>query len=162
MSTDCCYTEKQKNILEYIYIVSIFIWIFICFFCGITRKITLMSIFLIISPIVILFIAYSNIGKINKNVEKLNSQTNFISLGLLVAIPLLSWIKTQKESESRVYEERSILIFIVFTMISPLDVWVSEEKQAYVLHIKSISQIFLLFLLIAILVEFFTDKVSIK
>lgn len=161
-NNNCCYDSQTLRNLRFLYAMAICLWVVILNGCGISRKISTISLSIMFFPIALMILAMANLHKITKTIEEYNSKANYISLGLIVAIPLLSWIKTQKETENRAYEKTSMVLFVMLIMITPMDVWVSEKDQAYVVHIKSICQIFVLAILVSMLLNYFDDRVTIK
>lgn len=157
-SGDCVYDNTVTTRLKIIYATSIAVWILIVWSMGVLKKKTISSMFILLFPIIVLAIAAINVSHVSKEVEQINENTSNINWGVLVALPLITWVKGQKEGVERDSNEISIVLFVMLVMITPVDVWVSKRSQSYVIHIKSILQLYTLGILLHLLLSYFSTK----
>ena len=81
---------------------------------------------------------------------------NYLSLGLVIVLPLLSWMSKDYGGNRQKFVAILILALIL-TMLSLVDFWTSRPWQSLVKHIKSILQTGALILLMYALYSYYID-----
>jgi uncharacterized membrane protein YkgB len=132
------YTEERAVQIELVYIVAIVFWLFIVTWFVLYETDGIGFIILAI-PVVIFLTGYINSHVLSEEVEKENFQANYFAIGLLIIIPLLTWMNKEYTGDKRRFT--SILVLaIIIVLLSLLDVWVSKEYLSVTKHVKSALQ----------------------
>lgn len=147
------YDEKQLFWVNSIYIFSITMWfVIVWYFRLYTGK---AAVFLWI-PLVAFFISYSNTNYLNKEVEECMSKANYLSIGVILALHLLVWIgKDLKIDRDKFITV--VMIAVLFTMITFIDIWVDPCYIPVFIHFQSSLQTMAISLLIYALATYLLD-----
>ncbi len=136
------YDQKTTLTIQYLYIFSSILWIFIIFFLKFYLSGPVGWIFLII-PLAIFGVNLDNAKHHTQDVEDDMFQGNFFSFGYLIILFLINWEKVK--FKKRLFTIlMAILILILFSIY---DVWLPKKKIIYVKHFRSILQTLALSLL---------------
>lgn len=147
-------TPPNKVIyLQLIYVVAILFWIFLLAILELYKTDILGAVILAI-PFVIFIFGYYNSHVITKDVEDNVFQANYLSIGLLIMLPLMTWINRDYQGDKRRFTSILVLALILI-MVSLLDVWVATEWLPIVKHCKSVLQTTALVMLIYALYTYY-------
>lgn len=133
--------------LKIIYILSIIIWLVIILLFRLYNT-DIVGLIILMIPFVTFTIGYYMSHLVTKEVERSLFQTNFITVGLIVILPLLTWINKDFTGDRGQFVSVLVLA-IILMLLSILDVWVPEGCWLSVArHIRSVLQTMSLILVI--------------
>lgn len=105
-------------------------------------------------PVIIFAIAFANVENHTVKTAGQMLKGNVLSFMFLAISLLLNWFKIG--DKKKVY--RSMILAVLFIMVSLLDFWVQEKDTIFIIHIKSITQTFAIVLLIYSLFIRYSDN----
>ncbi len=151
-----CYEKHEHKNLKVLYIVAIIVWILLLALLCILPPKDIIEIVLISIPIIAFLVAIFSIHTITESVEQMMLKANLLTLGLLVALPLINWAK-DVSPESKEMFMKIAATAIILSLLTLIDWWV-DKKYLYLLkHIKSIVQTYAIVLLMIGLYKFFCE-----
>jgi hypothetical protein len=140
------YGRKKTLSVQLLYLFAAVIWIIFCAVMGFTN-IPWVGLVILAIPLVIFGIGFFNANKITVEVEDTIFMANYLSIGLLIVIPLLAWMdKVNNNNKERVIT--AMIAGIVLSMLSLVDIWVRPKWLSFIKHLKSVLQTASLTLLI--------------
>lgn len=143
---------QDPILVRIMYVFAIIFWTLIILYWRIDFS-SLVSSLIIIIPYVLFAISFSSAGLCDQEVEGFLMRGNILTLGLVIAVPLLSWYASYYTGDKKKFI--SIASFaIVLSMMSLLDVWVSPKYLCAIMHLRSILQTIGVILLVYIMTEF--------
>lgn len=149
------YAAHIATTVKWTYISAIVLWIIlIIFFCF--YKTTYFGYMILALPVVIYIIGFLNASGTVESDDAIYA-CNYLSIGLLVVLPLLTWLD-KKENAHKTAILEAMIIAIILLMLSLIDVWVKPQWLSVVKHIKSIFQTASLTLLIYALYMFYMGR----
>jgi hypothetical protein len=92
-------------------------------------------------------------GSITKEEEEELYRANYLSIGLIVVLPLLVWMNKEYKGNKKKFVG-IIVIAIIFTLLAMIDIWVSRPWISLLFHIQGIFETYALVLLIYALYDF--------
>lgn len=152
-----CYKDSQHSTLQILYIFAIIIWLLLTAVYGLILPKDHIEMFILCLPILSFVITFCSVHLITSSVESNMLKANLLTLGLLVALPLLNWSK-EATYENKVLFMKLAATAIIFSMITLIDWWTPCKWTFLVKHIKSILQTFAIVLLIFGLYRFFCES----
>src|SRR5579872_4571489 len=83
--------SQTGNYLRVLYVMAMILWLIIigCFHLGDT---TAIGWFILIIPFIVFIVGYLTAPLITKEVEDSVFQANFLAIGLIIILPLLTWV----------------------------------------------------------------------
>lgn len=147
------YGRNKIATVQTIYILMAFIWIGLILILSLYNTSPGGWIILAI-PFVVFLIGFLNASVLSISVEVDLASTNFLTLGLIIIIPLLTWISGNYNGDKTQF----ILIVItalILSLLSMIDIWVKKKWITVVRHIKSALQTMSLTLLIFLLFTYY-------
>jgi hypothetical protein len=149
------YTPEQVEMVQWVYIVALVAWIFII--CAFRLWDTDFIGWVILAiPLVIFFSGYANADHLTVEIEKENFQANYFTIGLVLILPLLTWVKKGYHGDSDHFIR--ILVFaIIIILLSLLDIWVEKQYMTVAKHVKSVFQTIAIVLIIYAFYSFYID-----
>lgn len=157
------YTDIQLFYIRGLYLIAILIWVLIVIFFRLFDG-DIISCIIILLPIVIFALNYCFVGGVDTTLEEQLFQINYLSLGVLLVLPMLSWINGGKGQRKDKFI-RILVLSIILSMLSMIDIWVSREWLSFVVHLKSIFETVALILMIYALYTYYVhdgDEILIK
>jgi len=148
ISSDKCmyYSDDIVEQIQFVYILALVVWLLIiCVFKLYLSD--LIGWIIIAIPPIIFITGYCNSYYLCEDVEKENFQSNYFAIGLLLILPLLTWVNTDYKGDREKFT-RILVLAIIIVMLSLLDVWVRKEYLSVSKHVKSALQTISLVLLI--------------
>lgn len=132
---------RRSRMIVIIYVVGIILWIILILALDLftTGKLTLISFFIILIPIAIFAFGIYNSKSITVEVEDELFVADYLPFGLIIVIPLLTWISKDYKGDKRQFINITI-VAIILSMLSILDVWVAPKNLFAIKHIKSVLQ----------------------
>lgn len=150
------YASHITTTVKWIYGTAIILWILlILFFCF--NKTSYFGYIILALPVIIYIIGFINASGVNVESDDTIYACNYLSIGLLVVLPLLTWLD-KKENANKIAIIEAMIIAIILCMLSLIDVWVKPQWVAVVRHIKSVFQTASLALLIYALYMFYVGR----
>jgi hypothetical protein len=156
------YTGSQTTLIGAVYVGAAIVWI------GLVHKFKLikqsknfMGLILLLIPLLMFTLAIVIRKKITEKVEDFMSRANMLTLGLLIALPLFNWVKGTNKSLEGSYTQL-VATGVIASMLSIMDVWVSEEHLPVVKHIKSALETISIGVLMFAMFMFYLDSSSSK
>lgn len=149
--------SKIHNSVQWVYIIAIVLWIILIIMLRLYEKNDWLCWIMIIIPIILFIIGYINAKDITPDVEGSVFQSDYLSLGLIIIVPLLTWINKDYGGDRR----RFIAILVsavILNLISMIDLWLPARWLSVVKHAKSVLQTMSVFLIIYALYQYYLEK----
>jgi len=147
------YSEQQVCYIRCLYAVAILVWVGLIWLFRL-YDVDWVGWVILALPIVVFIIGFVNAWVISPEVEEEIFRANYLSIGLLIVLPLLTCINRDYKGDRARFT--SILVLaIVITMLSMYDVWTKREWLSLMKHAKSVLQTMSLTLLIYALYMFY-------
>ena len=108
-------------------------------------------------PVIVFLISYMSAPNVTHQVENFMFQADLLTLGLLVALPLIQWSQIGSSKNQTTFIKLAT-IAIILSMLTLIDVWVSHEYLYIVKHLKSIVETIVIVILIYGLYQFFIKQ----
>jgi len=140
-----------------IYITAIVIWLIIIIYTGFYK---LKAAFVLIIPLVIFGIGIFSISSLTAEVEDYMFTANFLTVGLLLALPLLNWTSKNYSGSKQTFT-LIIVLAITLSILSMYDIWVTKKWLSVYKHARSCLQTLSLTLVIFGLIEYFLCRETI-
>ncbi len=147
------YSDNIIMTIRIVYIVMAVFWVLIVYLLALYQIDWLGYIFLIV-PFVVFFINYINAGAVDPATEVEIFQANYLSIGLIIVLPLLSWMNKEHPGDKKKFMS-IMVVALVLIMLSMVDVWVSRQWLSVLRHIQSGFQTIALVLLIYAIYYFY-------
>jgi len=164
---DDYYRRKRKKYgvdkvyyIQVVYVVSIIIWILIIYMLNLYQTDVPGWIILFI-PIAVFLVSLYNLNSITREVEDELFQINFISLGLVIILPLTTWIVSNFTGDKRQFV-RILIVSLGLILLALVDVWVKRSWLSTVKHVKSAFQTMALSLLVMCLYLYYSSDLRYK
>ena len=145
--------------IRIVYILGIIAWLFIIVILRLYDGDTLGTVILLI-PLIVFILGYYNADVVTPEVEKEMFTTNYLSVGLIVILPLLIWI-TDNHSKNKGKFIALVVLAIILTLLSMIDIWVSKRELSVYNHARSILQTLSIIVIIYALYIFYLEKYSV-
>ena len=134
--------EKGQRI-RVLYGISFVLWVVLIIALGLWRTDIVGWVVLLVPPLVFLF-GFINADKLTVEVEDQMFEANYLSVGLIIVLPLLMWINGQHGETTSPVDRRHfiqiVVVALVLSMLSMIDLWVPRESVSLIKHGKSIFQ----------------------
>jgi hypothetical protein len=132
--------NRDVKYLRLEYAAGIILWVVIIYALGLEQIETLafLDIFFLSLPIALFIIAIVYIPKVLCR-DWQNGGANVFTAGLLIALPLLTYIREHAVGH-RLLFSRIMAVGLILSLLSLFDVWVESKNTCMVKHGKSILQ----------------------
>jgi len=149
--------EGRSTCIQNVYGVFLVIWIILVIFLGLIRSpMSVLDWLILLIPIAIFIFGMINASSITTEVEDAVFEADFLSLGLVIVLPLLAWISRDYGGD-RQFFIRVIVTALILSMLSLLDIWVSAKMLFVAKHSKSALQTMAITLLIYALYTYYVE-----
>ena len=138
------------------YVFGLITWLAIVILLKLYQTDFIGGIILII-PFVVFLLGYYNANVLTPEVEKQMFTTNYLSVGLIVILPLLVWI-TDGPSKNKSKFIGLLVLAIILTLLSMIDIWVSKRELSVYNHVRSMLQTLSIVVIIYALYIFYLEK----
>lgn len=156
----CTYNKDGLLIINISYTLGILIWTILV--CSLNLyKFDIICTLLIFLPYIIFILGMINANKITKDTEKKFFSYNYLSAGLLIFIPFLTWLGASGKKKNARFIIL-IVLAVIFTMLSMIDFFVEPRFLPITKHIKSIFQTLSMVLLIYAIYLYYVSSFVIK
>lgn len=150
------YTPNKIRYIQTLYIIAGIIWASIILIMGLYRT-DVIGLIILTIPFIIFIIGYYNASVMTPEIEEIVFKSNYLSVGLLVVIPLFTWLGKHHD-EDRGHFIGIITLGVILSMISLLDFWVKRGWMSVIKHLKSVLQTMALTLFILAFYVFYTSS----
>lgn len=157
------YSERQIQSVRLVYVLGAAVWLILIVVMNLITH-NAVGVIILMIPFALFALSYFNIESITPTVEQNTFSSNFLSLGLILVFPILTWV-TRDSDVPALHQERfmSLLVLSIgLTMLSLLDIWVPEGWIPITIHIKSIFQTLALTLLLYALYSYYIERLEIE
>ena len=140
------YHHKKCKLITAIYVLAAIIWVAICLWLQLFTS-GAVGLFVALTPIILFMIAIRNMHRLGEHIEDRVFAANFLSVGLMVTIPLFGMLSRNYNGDKRQFL-MIVLLAIVCALLSLVDVWLPGNYLSVTKHLGSILQVYSIFLLI--------------
>lgn len=151
------YHGDKVRYVRITYIAAFFTWVILIFAMRIIQTGGFIGGFVLLIPLGLFISAYYSTPYLNRDIEDSMFKANFLSIGLILAVSLFAILEKNYHGDKRQFS-LIVIMALVFTMLSLLDIWVPANYTSIVKHLKSIFQTYTVFLLIFALYIYFTNS----
>jgi len=138
-------------ILQMFYIfISLFWVLLISYFRLWDEKLS----FILFLPLAAFFITFLYVEHVSVYVEESMLQSNYLSLGLILALPMLSWMLKEYNGNKKHFIT-VIILALVLSLLTFVDIWVPENRISVYRHFRSSLQVMSVCLFIYALCAFY-------
>ena len=130
------HNEKIVYYIRLVYIAGLVLWFAILHYLKLYKP-DGYAILILCIPIVSFIIGFSNASSLTGEIEDELFKSNYLSVGLLLVLPLLTWINKDYKGDKKRFT-KILVLAIITTMLSMIDLWLSEEYLSIIKHAKSI------------------------
>ena len=132
------YGTRKSLIIKIIYIIGLLFWLFLIIFLNLNCLPLLGIIFLLI-PIIMFLLGFINSSSLTIEMEEELFKANFLTIGLIIALPLLIHISKEYCGDKCQFIT-VVFLSLVFSLLSLLDFWTRRKWLTVSKHIKSTFQ----------------------
>lgn len=150
--TETPYDRKTIRVLQVIYVLAIIIWIFLIFKLKLHNTNYLGNLIASL-PLIIFIVSLWNLEYLTVETENKLFVINYLSIGLIVFIPLLTWSHENFHISQRLID--IMILAITLAVLSLMDVWVKPKWISVTKHLRSILQVASLSLIIYALYDLY-------
>lgn len=137
-----------------LYVIVILIWLVVLFYLPIND---LVELFILCIPFLVFILAYLTCPYIPRDVEEMLFDVNYISIAILVMVPLLTWLNKGYEGKNRHRFITTIIAAVMLALISLIDIWATRRWITLIKHFKSICETLAVILIIYALYTFYIE-----
>lgn len=142
-----------KRDIRNVYIFSTILWILILISLCM-HELTIPDYLILAIPVFLFIVAISS--QRSSFVEEYTSKTNVLATGLLVALPLLIWLRDNAICNKHLFN-KVIVTSLILSLFSMVDIWVSKRYICSIRHLKSSFQTMALVLLAFAFFRFYME-----
>lgn len=148
-------SENVTLCVRIMYMIAIFIWSIViwCLFRHIWSETLILCI-----PLILFFLAFIFCDSIPKEIEDKLFETNYITISVLVMVPILTWLSKGYKGHNRKYFITMIVTAVIIALISVFDFWIPAPWYTLVKHFKSICETLAVTLIIYSLYIFYLES----
>ena len=156
IKTTKTYGKTRARAVQIVYLCSMAFWVFLIIVLQL-YKTQFFGFIILLIPFFFYFIGYWNADKLTVEVEDKTFAVSYISISLLIVIPLVTWVEKNFYG-NRWYITKIIVVAVVLALISLIDIWVRPKWITLVRHIKSALQTASLTLLVFALYAYYMGQ----
>lgn len=138
-------------ILQMFYIFAAVFWILLISYFRLWDE---QLSYILAIPLAAFFITFLYLEHVSVYVEESMLQSNYLSLGLILALPLLSWMLKEYNGPKRHFIT-IIILALVLSLFTFVDIWVPENRVSVYRHMRSSLQVMSVSLFIFALCNFY-------
>lgn len=147
------YTASQVFYIRALYVLGVLAWLFVIYVLSILNY-DWFIVLLAIIPIVIFAWTWYIVPTFIREYEDNVFQVNYLSITLLVVIPLFFNLSKMKHDNCAL---RIVIIGVFFVVLSVIDVWTHPDNISVMKHFKSIVETIGIFLLLIAIYIYFRE-----
>ena len=149
-------SDDQVYYIRILYLIFIILWLGMAYLLYSGED--LVEIVILCIPFIVFAIGFINCGVITKDVEDTLFDVNYISIAVLVMVPLLTWLSKDYNTEGRYRFVTIIIIAMMLALISLIDIWVPRKWLSLVKHFKSICETLAVIMIIFALYTYYIES----
>jgi len=149
-----CHDHRISRNIKIIYILMIILWFIVITYFNFWQ---LRTFPILLLPFILFIIGIYNSDSLTKECENEMFKISFLSVGVIVVIPLLSWISKDYNGDIKQFIA-IIVLAMVSTLLSLIDVWIPPDSMSVYKHVKSSLQVISITLLIFGLITYFIHR----
>jgi len=150
------YDSNTCTIITILYVVLTILWIFLVIYLQIWN--TFGGLILLFPPITFL-IAIWSCSSLSCEVEDEMSKASYLSIGLIIALPLFTWLSKDYSGDKKKFTT-IIVIALILSMVTYVDIWLPTSWISAYKHFRSSLQVMSMTLFIYSLVNYYLLKGS--
>lgn len=154
-----CYNNNQTTNVQRVYLLGLIGWIILIILYKLVPTSDFIEIIILFIPIFVFSVSYMSVPNITYRIEKYMFKANLLTIGLLVALPLINWGYTGSDKNRTIFIKLAATA-IIFSMITLIDIWVPAKFLPIIKHVKSVFQTSAIVLLIFGLYRFFIEQTN--
>lgn len=144
--------EDDTLFLLQIYYIGIAVfWILVVSYFKLWRE---KFAFILLIPLIVFFITFLYLENVSPVVEENMSKTNYLSVGIILTFPLLSWMVKEHEGDKKHFITLAI-VALILSLVTFIDIWVPENRLSIYRHFRSSFQVMSVCLFIYALVVYY-------
>lgn len=151
----CKLCDENPTLIRCAYIFGIFLWIAILCFINVTID-NGFDIILVCLPFILFIIGFHSAGRISPFAESIILRREAAGNIVIIIFPILVW------ATARVHHTTQFLLLVLMavglSIISLVDVWVTERYLSLTRHLRSICQVLSITLALLALVQYYQDR----
>lgn len=151
------YDKCQISRIRKVYILGALLWLLLILWLEIFPTKHLAEFVILMIPFVIFAISWKSADKVSKTVEGYMFQTNILVLGLLIALPILTWVYTKSKHNKGLFI-KLIIFAVIISIITLYDIWVPHHWLPVLKHLNSVFETIALTLFIFALYRYFIER----
>lgn len=149
------YSTNKVFYIRSFYILAIVLWIVLIAVLRLYLT-DLLGLIILLLPLLIFFFGFYNAPDLSRDIEDEIFRANFLSIGLIIILPLLTWMNQSFSGDKKRFF--SILaVALILSMVSVLDVWTKRGWLSVTRHVKSSLQTISLALFIYAIYEYYRN-----
>jgi hypothetical protein len=155
------YGSRKLKAVQSVYIFSSLFWILLIYLLKLYQT-DFFGILILLIPLVIFTISFINSSNINEEVENNLYKANYLSIGLIIVLPLLTWFTNdyKGDTQKRIKFISIIIVALTLTLFSLVDIWISKKWYPVVKHVKSVFQTMSITLIIFALYMYYVERIN--
>lgn len=150
---DC--DEIDYRYIVGVYIISLVIWTLLIFFFGYVDD---PGSYVLLLPYFLFLFAISNACYITRDVEEEIFENNYLTLGLLIALPLLTWMGSHYKGDKNKFVS-IIIVAIIISILTHVDIWITRKWIPVYKHWVSALQTMSITLFVFALVNYYMCRI---
>lgn len=155
------YGTRKTRAIQSLYIICSVLWIVLILLLGLYHT-DWPGLVILSLPLFVFAFGFVNSSDLSVEVEEDMSKANYLSIGLLVVLPLLTFCTNdyKGDGQAKIHFMTIIIVALILTMLSMVDIWVKKKWMTLMKHIKSILQTTSLTLIIFALYTYYVERVK--
>jgi hypothetical protein len=148
------YSHDKCNLIVYIYVACFLIWTYVIYIFKLFRY---KAWPVLMIPYIAFIISLLSISKITEDQDTNMTKASYLSMGVVLMIPVINWIT----NEIPQYSSLITGIFIMslcFSLVTFIDIWLPRDYMSLYYHFRSTFQVMSVTLLIYSLTIFFMHR----
>lgn len=155
---DGTYDPDKVTSIRLVLFFFVILWIFVIVYLELYHTDFLGALILSL-PFFIFFIACISAPYLDEKTEEKLYEINFLTVGLMIVIPLLTWMAKDKHKDKHKFVTISV-VAIIFAIFSLIDIWVPKYYISVVRHIKSSFEVLAGILIIYAIYDYYLEHID--
>lgn len=148
------YCDINKQRIKILYILAIVFWIGLCLYF---KLYTTKGWLILILPLIVFGIAIYNCECLCNELDEYMFKASYLSVGLILTLPLLSWMTKDYNGDINQFIS-VIILYLTFTLLTLIDVWVPHSSISIFKHLRSVFQTLSITLIIYAMITYFLHR----
>lgn len=152
------YCKRQRKQLQWLYTMAAVLWILLIYALGVYKAKSIIGYVILSFPLIIYALAFVQVGRIHRAIEKRMLHNDFLVIGILFASVLF-------EMSTHRYDHYTVPIIIaafILLVFSSADVIMGKRGFSLSLHIKSIAKTAAITLFVFVIYVNISQKIPMK